>query len=167
MPEAFLEPPDASGSQPCARIHLKKTLCHTRPSGGTFIKYCLAKLCFMQRLFSRLSGIHVEWLISLSLAPEAPLFRRMLTGSKAFLEPPDMSWPQPCTRTHLKKGLVPHLSVLCDVCQISLSQPLLCEEACQQTVWFLCQTVNFLEPQRAIPPAFNPLLKGLGLLPGA
>ena len=34
----------------------------------------------------------------------------MLTGLKAFLEPLGMSGLRPCTRTHLKKGLVPHSS---------------------------------------------------------
>ena len=32
--EAFLEPPGASGLRLCARTHLKKALCHTRPVGG-------------------------------------------------------------------------------------------------------------------------------------
>ena len=39
--EAFLKPPGVSGPRPCARTHLKKALCHTGPSDGTFIKYRL------------------------------------------------------------------------------------------------------------------------------
>ena len=35
----------------CARTHRKKPLCHTRPSNGTFVKYCFISSCSMQRLF--------------------------------------------------------------------------------------------------------------------
>ena len=34
-PDAFLEMPGACGLRPGAWTHLKKTLCHTRPVGGT------------------------------------------------------------------------------------------------------------------------------------
>ena len=44
------------------------------------------------------------------LASEAPLFRRMLTGVKAFLESLGVSELWPCAQTHLKKSLVPHSS---------------------------------------------------------
>ena len=36
----FGECPVACGLRPCAQTHLKKTLCHTRPVGGTADKYC-------------------------------------------------------------------------------------------------------------------------------
>ena len=44
------------------------------------------------------------------LAPEAPLFKRMLTGSEAFLEPPGASGLRPCARTHLK---MPSVTPIC------------------------------------------------------
>ncbi len=46
-------------------------------------------------------------------------------------------------------------------------QPLLRAEAFQQTVWHSCRMVNFLKPQGTVPLGFNPLWRGLGLLPGA
>ena len=40
------------------------------------------------------------------LAPKTPFFRRMPTGSKSFLELPDVTRLRSCVRTLLKKGLV-------------------------------------------------------------
>ena len=39
------------------------------------------------------------------LASEAPVFREMLTGLEAFLEPPSVSVLRPCTHTYLRKAL--------------------------------------------------------------
>ena len=44
------------------------------------------------------------------LASEVTLFRGMLTGSEAFLEPPGVSGLRTIYRTNLKEGLVPHSS---------------------------------------------------------
>ena len=52
--------------------------------------------------------------------PEAPHFRRMLTGPEVFLGMPGASGLRPCTWTHLKKGLVPHSSGWWDGWQIPL-----------------------------------------------
>ena len=60
-PEAFLGMPDASGPLPCTWTHLKKALRHTCPLRGAVNKYRSISLCFMQRPFSRLSGIRVGW----------------------------------------------------------------------------------------------------------
>ena len=68
----FWKLPDACGLRPCTRTHHKKALCHTCPFGGTGNKYHSISLCFMQRLFSWLSGIRVEWLISSSLRGPSP-----------------------------------------------------------------------------------------------
>ena len=38
-PEEFLKPSRVSGLQPCARIHLKKSLCYSRPVCGMYDKY--------------------------------------------------------------------------------------------------------------------------------
>ena len=48
--------------------------------------------------------------------------RRMSTGPEAFLCSLGMSGLPPCARTHLKQGLVPHLSGRWDVRQIA-TQP--------------------------------------------
>ena len=55
------------------------------------------------------------------LVPEAPLFWEMPTGSEAFLGLPGTSRLQPCARTNLKKGLVPHWSSWWDGWQIQLT----------------------------------------------
>ena len=47
------------------------------------------------------------------LVPEAPLISGMPTGLKMFLAMPTACGLRPCAQTHLKKGLVPHLSVRC------------------------------------------------------
>ena len=65
-----------SGSAP--RPTLKKALCHTCPFGEEVKKYYLINPCFVQRLFSRLSGICAGWLISWSL------FRGMPTDPRPF-----------------------------------------------------------------------------------
>ena len=44
-------------------------------------------------------------------APGAPLIRGMPTGPYIFLGMPGAWGLRPCARTHLKKGLVPHLPV--------------------------------------------------------
>ena len=111
-PEPFLGLPDACAIRACTWTHQKKDLCHTCTFGGAYDKYQIDQsLCFVQRLFSRLSGIRVAWLISSSLsrpspqvltlmgvrfidvAPEASLFRGM----------PDACGFRPCARTHLKR----------------------------------------------------------------
>ena len=103
----------------------------------------LISYCFMQRLFSRLSGVRAGWLISsssrgpscqvfalcegsrfIALHLRRPIFMGMPTGPEAFLEPADASGLWPFARTHLKKGLVPHSSAWWDVRQISLDQSL-------------------------------------------
>ena len=83
----------------------------------------------------------------------------MPTGPEVFLEPPGAWGPQPCTRTHLKKGLVPHLPVWWGGQQIPLDQPLLRVEAFSAD-WHSCRMVKFLEPQGAFPPGFNPIRRG-------
>ena len=65
-PAAFLVPQDASGPLSYTRTHLKKALCHTRPSCGTFHKYSLISSCFVQRVVSRLSNIRAGRFISLN-----------------------------------------------------------------------------------------------------
>ena len=45
------------------------------------------------------------------LAPDAPLIRGMPTGPKVFLTMLGACGLRPCARTHLKKGLAPHLTV--------------------------------------------------------
>ena len=79
------------------------------------------KLAFMSHtlrlaLFDPQGAIPSQALILLGrtiycMAPEAPLFRRMPTRPKAFLQMLDMSGLRSCTWTHLKNGLVPHFSV--------------------------------------------------------
>ena len=41
-----------------------------------------------------------------------------------------------------------------------LDQLLLHAEAFQLTLWHSCRMINFLEPQGAVPPGFNPLWRG-------
>ena len=75
-PEAFLKLPDASGPRPCYRNHLKKAMCHTRPSGTTFVKYRWTSHCFVQRLFDGLSWIHAGCQCSTAdLMPKGPRHR--------------------------------------------------------------------------------------------
>ena len=129
-PEAFLGMPGASRLWPCARAHLKKTLCQTCPVGGTADKYRWfqsAESSWWDTLGWAVDLVRcvtsVDWhTLSLMgavpqgsnpprrgyvyrLAPEELLFKGMLTGPEAFLEPPDMSRLWPCARTHLKKAL--------------------------------------------------------------
>ena len=52
------------------------------------------------------------------LAPETLLFKGMPTGPEICLCSPVVSGPRPCTWTHLKQGLVPHLSGRWDVRQM-------------------------------------------------
>ena len=51
-PEAFLEPPGASGLRSCAQTHIKKALCHTCPIDGTVNKYraisAILQNCYVQ-----------------------------------------------------------------------------------------------------------------------
>ena len=63
--------------------------------------------------------------LGLSPCARGAPFRGMPTGSATFLDPLGASGLWPCTRNHLKKGLVPHSSVWWDIRQISLDQPLL------------------------------------------
>ena len=50
-PEAFLKLPGVSGLRPCSQTHLKKSLCHTRPVGGTCDKYRLNAALLLRRSY--------------------------------------------------------------------------------------------------------------------
>ena len=65
-----------------------------------------------------------------------PLFRRMPTQPKAFLEPLGMTGLWPCTRSHLKKGLVPHLSRWWDGQKIPLER----WEGSRHSQGYLCKS---------------------------
>ena len=63
-PEAFLEPLRASRLRPCARTHLKKVMCHTRPVSGTFDKY---RAISARTVIPVVEGLYCFFFYSLSL----------------------------------------------------------------------------------------------------
>ena len=129
--------PGACGLWPCARTHHKKGLVPHLPIGwgeqqipqyrntapiqlsgrtsacrvycGTDLTECVSAAGYFLRptggLPPKLLPTSGGWVYC--LVPEAPLIRGMPTGVLVFLE---MCGLQPCARTHLKKGLVPHSS---------------------------------------------------------
>ena len=71
-PKAFLEPPDVCGLLSCPRAHLKRPCATLLRLVGRMTNTSLANPCFVQRLFSRLSGIRAGRLIFSSLWGPSP-----------------------------------------------------------------------------------------------
>ena len=100
-----------TSSQRCARMHLNWLCCSVYRSGwvcpgsaGSQSRCTLTGILELQGAVPPISNPPWKHKIY-SLAPEAPLFKRMPTGPKAFLELLGVSGLRPCAWIHLKKSL--------------------------------------------------------------
>ena len=171
-------------SQPCWSVHGSGWVCSS--SAGSQSRCTLTGILEPQG--SVPPGSKPPWMGWVyRQVPKAPLFMGMLMGAEVFLELPGVSVQQSCPWTHLKKGLVSHLSSWWDVWQILIfSQQsgvyallsgrcwagIHFGQPCWSVHWsgrvcpgssssqLRCALAGIIEPQGAILPGSYPLRRG-------